>query len=424
MFIEELAAKHLRKFLKIMDRIGLRIYTYRLKLRTKTKKRLSNILFNVVTYLDLIDWIIEQIDVRCEVDRDLLRVLTYRTAIENNYEVLQRWKTLDTIPIEQLRLESINALKYLDQLPLIKRIALKYSYPEFFVRRLSKFLGTEELIKLLATMNTRPKYTWLCVNTARYERDDVISILESEGFMVREDEDFDDVIRVESKPKRIEKSIAYKRGMFIIADKASVACTHVLKPQDGDTILDMCAAPGIKLLCTAFKMNHGRIIAVDISKSRMKRLLKITRRYSIPREIRIETHVMDSRRLNRDIVNNADKIIIDAECSSTGLIAKSPDVKLRIKRERIKELSTLQCQLLLKGLSLGEGLNTKYIVYSVCSLLPEEGEFVVLHARNHTRYRVSRLDIASPAYLDGTGRRFFPHKHGTIGLFVARFEDI
>ena len=422
MYVEELAAKHLDKFLKTMDRASLRVYIYNLRIPSKTKKRLSNLLFNVLSNIRLIDWIISQIDLDLPVDVNLMRVLTYRFVIERNTEVINRWVQKVGESLLCLFESRDKILKKIQTLKPLKRLAIMYSYPEFFVRRLMKYLRYEELCDVLESMNHRLPYTWLCINSVRYDRDDVISLLESEGFRVHPDEDFYDIIRVEKKPKRIEKSIAYRRKMFIIAEKASIACTHLLQPSDGDTILDMCAAPGIKLLCTAFKMNDGKIIAVDISRSRMQRLMKIVRKYDIHKYIRLETKIIDARKLSPSNIETVDKIIVDAECSSTGLISKSPDIKLRITSSKINELSTLQKQLLSKALKLGEELGAKYIVYSVCSLLPEEGEFVILNIKN-TKYRISDLSVASPAYVAETGRRFFPHIHKTIGFFISRFEQ-
>ncbi|MEX0567644.1 MAG: RsmB/NOP family class I SAM-dependent RNA methyltransferase [Candidatus Njordarchaeota archaeon] len=410
-------------FLKNIDSVGLRVFTYNISLPTKTKKHVSRLLFNVITYLRLVDWILEKLDIPCDIDKNLLRILIYRVAIEKNSEFLNRIKKIKCLDLEDLATKTHDILQNLRKISPIRRLSLKYSYPIFFVRRLSKVINIDHLEKLLATMNSRLPYTWLCVNTIKHERDHIVDILKDEGYSAEPDADFYDLIKVSDMPRRLEKSSVIRNNMAIIAEKASVATTHAMEAKDGETILDMCAAPGIKLICTAFKMSSGKIIAVDISRTRMRRLNKLVKRFNID-NISIKTLTMDSRDLPHVELEPVDKILVDAECSSTGLIPKAPDIKLRITKARINSLSILQNSLLNSALILGEKYCSKYVVYSVCSLLPEEAEYVILSIQKYHDYEVSNPAFGSAAYIPNTGRRYFPHEHKTIGFFISRFRKI
>ena len=420
--MEEVAAGLLRRYWETIDRLSLRVFTYKLNLPTKTKKRVSNLLFGVVMNLRLIDWIIEKINIEVT-NKDLLRILIYRLAIERNSEVAQRIRRVNSISIDDLMSKCEEALKELTGLPRLRRLALVFSYPDFLVRRLSKYMDLDELEKMLKTMNHRLPYTWVCVNTSKHTRKEVLDILRREGFRVVPDEDFYDLIRIEELPRKIENSFAYRGRMILIMEKASVAATHALEPKPGDIILDMAAAPGIKLIATSFKMSEGKIYAVDISAERMRRLKGMVRRYLSDMDIELKMIVCDARKLKPEDFGDVNKIILDAECSSTGMIPKSPDVKLRISPKRIMGLSKLQRELLSKAVEIAKYSGAELIVYSVCSVFPEEGEFVIRHIINNNEdVEVVPVNFGGQSYIPNLGVRFFPHIHKTIGFYISKLR--
>ncbi|MCR8433773.1 MAG: RsmB/NOP family class I SAM-dependent RNA methyltransferase [Candidatus Korarchaeota archaeon] len=421
MFVENIAAGLLRRYWREMNKRSLRVFIYKIKLPTKTKKRVANILFGVVTNLRLIDWIINRAYLNAVEEKDLLRILIFRLAIENNKEVMQRIRKVDNIPIEDLANKVEAALRELNNIPAPQKIAITLSYPDFLVRRLSKYLDLVELEKLLKVMNYRLPYTWACVNTCKYTREWIIERLHDDGFRVYPDSDFYDLIRFEELPRRIEKSQVFKLGAFILMEKASLAATHALEPKAGDVILDMAAAPGIKLIATGFKMGEGKIYAVDISKERVERLRYMVRRYLSGTDVEVKIIIEDARKLKPEDFSDVNKIILDAECSSTGMIPKSPDIKLRIDPNRIKQLSKLQTELLAKAIEIARYTNAEFIVYSTCSILPEEGEYIIRYFVNKEDISILPMNFGRQAYIPDLGVRFFPHTEKTIGFFISKF---
>jgi 16S rRNA (cytosine967-C5)-methyltransferase len=114
-----------------------------------------------------------------------------------------------------------------------------------------------------------------------------------------------------------------------------------------------------------------------------------------------------------------DKILLDAPCSSSGSISKDPAIRLHLlKRGKIEYYSTLQYELLDKALDLA-----KEVVYSTCSILPEEGEEVVENVRNKAK-PIDPGIKASKGYsrysVGNTVARFFPHMHMSEGFFIAK----
>jgi len=116
MYVEEIAAYHLKKFIRRLDEIGLRVYTYGMELSTKTKKRVSNILFGVISNYYLIEWLIDRLGIE-NVDRNLLRVIVYRLVVERNREVMNRVEQVGGIDLEDLYNALIELVRKIEEMP-------------------------------------------------------------------------------------------------------------------------------------------------------------------------------------------------------------------------------------------------------------------------------------------------------------------
>ncbi|MFX0091258.1 MAG: RsmB/NOP family class I SAM-dependent RNA methyltransferase, partial [Candidatus Hodarchaeota archaeon] len=310
-----------------------------------------------------------------------------------------------------------------------ERIALELYHPVWFVKYLVNVLGHEAAIKLLKA-NNQPKKVWARVNSLVTTRDEVIKELNQENIPVEKDETFFDLIKVRKGPlledgarHNVNLSSVINKGWLFIQGKASVAVSHILAPQPHETVVDVCAAPGMKTshLCQLMK-NQGKIIAIDVSELRLKRLY----------ELKLQ--------VNGTIINlilgdscypslkpeMADKLLIDAPCSSTGIIGMYPDQKW-LDPSQIATFSRLQEELILKSLPLLKpgGIG----VYSVCSLMEQEGEQHLLKLKKRSNIRLLDPGYGSSGYQreEYAGlpcRRFFPHLHETAGFFIIKFEKL
>ncbi len=311
----------------------------------------------------------------------------------------------------------------------LERIALEFYHPLWLVKYLVNVLGQESAISLL-NANNQPKTVYVRVNTLTTTRDKIIEELTDEEIPVEKDEVFSDLIKVKKGPlledgarHNVALSSAVKNGHLFIQGRASAAISHILDPQPNEIVVDVAAAPGMKTshICQLMN-NQGKIIGIDVADHRLKKLnelaLKIGKRT-------INIIQADSRfpHLRPEI---ADRLLIDAPCSSTGILRMYPDHKW-FDFSRVEAFSQLQEEIILKTLPLlkpgGVG------VYSVCSLMEQEGEKHLLKLKKQRGIKLVDPGCGNPGYQreiykDLPCRRFFPHLHETDGFFIAKFEKV
>jgi len=223
----------------------------------------------------------------------------------------------------------------------------------------------------------------------------------------------------------------YLAGHYILQGAASLLPVMALCPQENERILDMCAAPGAKTSHIAAVMkNTGILFANDVNKDRCKAIVGNIHRMGVVNTV-ICTH--DGRKFP-SIMTGFDRVLLDAPCSGTGVISKDPAVKSNKEEKDILRCSHLQKELILAAIDCVDA-NSKtggYLVYSTCSVMVEENEWVIDYAlkkRNvklvgtgidfgkegFTKYREHRFHPS----LNLT-RRFYPHSQNTDGFFVAK----
>ena len=290
----------------------------------------------------------------------------------------------------------------------------RLSYSKWFYDKVISLLGKEEGEELLASMNRR--IWWLRINTLRAPEERVIRQLELEGVEYVRDRDYPYLLRIERSPKPIRLLKPVKEYAAVPQDKASIAVVDVLSPEAGELILDMAAAPGMKTsLIMMLTENRARVLAVDISYRRvliMKHLLKklgvdLTR-----------IHLIASDSAYVKLPMKPEKILLDAPCSNSGAVSKDPALKITLTQGKVEYYSLKQVKLLGSAIRLGRS-----VVYSVCSIMPEEGELVVSLYKDSVDFERA-LSWSSTGYrgypLSDKVMRLFPHKHLTEGFFIAK----
>ncbi len=212
----------------------------------------------------------------------------------------------------------------------------------------------------------------------------------------------------------IINSAIMKQGIISIHDEAQGLICHLVAPKPGEKIVDLCAAPGSKTTCMAELMkNEGMVLAVEVSEVRMKMVLENALRLGI--DI-IRPVIADGRNY---LIEGFDKVLVDAPCSNSGVIAKRPEVKERVNSKVIKRLAKLQYDLISnasKFLRVGGSL-----IYSTCSILPQENEEVVaLFLENHPNFTVEPVKDFTP--IGDTYLKVLPGEYYTDGVFAARLK--
>jgi NOL1/NOP2/sun family putative RNA methylase len=224
-------------------------------------------------------------------------------------------------------------------------------------------------------------------------------------------------------PKKIQDM--YYDSVFI-QDPASVAPVLALDVDAGDHAVDLCAAPGGKLLHIAQAAEH--VTAVDSHRQRVKRLLHTVRRFGVKNCVVL---CKDGRNLRLD--SQVDRVLVDAPCSGEGMVKKSHKTMALWSLKRIKVLSRIQKRLVLNGLSLVK--RGGILVYATCTFAPEENEGVVEYVLTRRDVELEQISInhfhSIPGLAGWKGKeyagdmkktiRVYPYHNSTNGFFIAKF---
>ncbi|WXG40287.1 MAG: RsmB/NOP family class I SAM-dependent RNA methyltransferase [Candidatus Freyarchaeum deiterrae] len=317
-------------------------------------------------------------------------------------------------------LEKVNELNFeeaLNKLDKNGQISLKYFHPTYLVSKFVEIFGYDEAVELMQA-NNQKKTVWLRVNTLKSSMEDAIQTLEKGGAGVQRDEDFPEVFRLLETENPVPLTPVFRDRSIIIQDKASVAVVHALDPKPGECVLDACAAPGMKTSLISQKMgNAGLIVAVDNNQARLNKMKELLEISGVKN---VEFKLADSRKLSE---GEYDKILVDAPCTSSGVIQSSPEMKWRLNQNQVDWYSSIQKDILENTLNLLKKNGT--LVFSTCSVFPEEGEQVIDAVKE--KVVILKLEVpGSEGYKGYTFspkiKRFFPHKHGTQGFFMCKMK--
>lgn len=241
----------------------------------------------------------------------------------------------------------------------ITRISLKYSIPEWIVKKFCDEYGEEETANICQNLNLRPNIS-VRINRLKGKVE-----LGEKGIL----EDF----RTITGTKNITKTKEYIEGNITIQDEAAGLSSFVLAPKEGEIVLDVCSAPGGKTTYLAELMhNKGKIVAWDIYEERLKQVEQNAKRLGI--DI-IQTEVHDATKLKEEYVEKFDKILLDVPCLGLGVIRRKPDIKWNRQEEDIKEISDIQFNILKTCSKYLKRNGT--LVYSTCSMLKEENDAII-----------------------------------------------
>ncbi len=302
---------------------------------------------------------------------------------------------------------------------LIKAIAVRHSHPEWVVKMWLEELGREKAESLCAA-NNQPKPVSIRVNNLKTKFKDLRDALFGKGISLEEAHYAPECLLLR-RTGTLSDLTEYREGLFTVQDEASMLVTHALSVEPGMRVLDVCAAPGGKATHIAQIMqNRGRILALDINKSRIQSLITLSRRLGI--DI-IETMVLDSRNAAKVIHEKFDRVLVDVPCSGLGTLARKPDARWRRSPDDIPRLSRLQIEILTSASELvrREGI----LVYSACTISRRETKDII-HAFLSTAQGFEVEDIGLTGGLNAEGGyiQLFPDVHGCDGMYIARLKKL
>ncbi|MHA2024728.1 MAG: RsmB/NOP family class I SAM-dependent RNA methyltransferase [Candidatus Thorarchaeota archaeon] len=355
-------------------------------------------------------------------ERNTLRVALYEARwLDAGFDVILSRYTLikERYSEEFHRAVSVNLADVTQEMPLDNKLSIRYSHPTFLVKTLSEQLPQEEVIELMTTNNQRRSY-YIRPNLLYNEHATFLGSLE--GIELIRDPDIPEVHRILEGVDSIVKSQLFKDGKVLIQDKASVVTVDALNPQPGEKVWDACAAPGMKTQLIAERMQgQGEVVATDVYEDRVKLA------YSRSKQLNVNIVDWIHADATKPQVLDADKILIDAPCTSTGILQAYPSFKWRLNKETLFALMTIQNKILDAVLTAYADQPDTEIVFSTCSILPHEGESQIDSAmQRHDIEFLTLPDYGDPGYsgfeCSKQVRRLFPHRHNCSGFFIARLR--
>ncbi len=219
----------------------------------------------------------------------------------------------------------------------------------------------------------------------------------------------------------------FAAGHFEVQDEGSQLIAPLLEPRRGERIVDYCAGAGGKTLhLSALLANSGMLYAFDTSQKRLNRLRERATRAGCD-NIRIQTlETGPDNRLKR-LYGKIDRVLVDAPCSGTGTVRRSPDIKWRLAEERVTELAGQARAILTQAARLVRPGGR--LLYVTCSVLREENEdviadFLAEHGGDYTPIDTHGvltrrgIPLSAQAMDAGPSLRLWPHRHGTDGFFA------
>ncbi|ADI31514.1 RsmB/NOP family class I SAM-dependent RNA methyltransferase [Staphylothermus hellenicus] len=299
------------------------------------------------------------------------------------------------------------------------RVLLKYRVSPELYRALARALRElgENLDDFLnSTMKI--KYRVFRVNSLKAKPEAVYKFLKDSGYRVELGKYSRRAIRVYgSIGKEIIRFI--ETGILVPQDESSIVAVEILDPKPGSRIGDLCAAPGGKTTYLAeYTGLKSRIYSFEIYRDRARRLRLMLERTGTDKSVQV--FVRDAREAPSILGNNSmDYVLLDPPCSSTGALARNPDVRWRYSVEDAEKLVVLQRELLDSAWKILR--KDGKLLYTVCSVLPWEGEHIIKDfLEKHWDAMLISLNkpFKQSPILPGT-MRAWPHIHGTIGFYYA-----
>jgi 16S rRNA (cytosine967-C5)-methyltransferase len=215
----------------------------------------------------------------------------------------------------------------------------------------------------------------------------------------------------------------FEKGLFSIQGQSSMLAAEAVQAKPGMRVLDACAAPGGKAAYLAETMQDtGRVFAWDVHEHRAKLLEAMKKRLRLE-NLRIS--VRDAASFKPDLEGAMDAALLDAPCTGLGVLSEKPDLAYRLKESDLPSIIKSQAALLDTVSRYVKPGGT--LVYSTCSILPEENEEQIkAFLSNHSTFSVQPLPVSIPEAFrklqSAYGLQLLNHRDGVEGFYIARLQ--
>lgn len=305
-----------------------------------------------------------------------------------------------------------NGLVLPDKKDKLHFLSVKYSCPQWLVEKWLSEYGEERTENILACSLKANKLT-VRVNRLKISADELCGRFASKGIECERGLDENSLV-IGSLSSSVEELDEFKEGLFHVQGLPSQLCAKALGAKEGETVFDLCAAPGGKTFTIAEIMNNkGKIKAFDLYESRVSLIEKGASRLGLSI---VEASAFDASVFNASLEESADCVLCDVPCSGLGIISKKPEIKLK-KPQELLSLPDIQYKILQNG--------SRYVkkggrlVYSTCTLSKAENEEVCQRfIKENPDFRPEK---PFPKISDECFVTVFPDENNSDGFFIALF---
>ena len=297
---------------------------------------------------------------------------------------------------------------------VIQRLSIQYSHPKWLTKRMVTLLGREEAERFLASNNEIAPLT-IQVNPLKTTTESLTEELRQAGIEVHPHAWVPDCLEL-SGTGDLTALPAFRDGKFLVQDPAARLVSLIANIRPGLKVLDVCAAPGGKSLSAAFAMTgQGDILSCDLHENKLKRIQESADRLGA--DI-ITTRAADGRVFQPEWEAAFDVVLVDAPCSGLGIIRKKPDTRYK-KADDLFTLPVIQSAILNNSARYVRPGGT--LVYSTCTILPEENEQVTqAFLAEHTDFTMSPIELPQPVGTTSGALTLWPQRHDTDGFYICR----
>ncbi|GAA3595149.1 16S rRNA (cytosine(967)-C(5))-methyltransferase RsmB [Gibbsiella greigii] len=283
----------------------------------------------------------------------------------------------------------------------------RYLHPSWLLKRIQQAYPAQWQ-QIIDANNQKPPM-WLRVNRLHHTRDAYLALLEQSGIAALPHPQYPDAIRLVA-PCGVNDLPGFADGWITVQDASAQHCVDLLDPQDGEQILDLCAAPGGKTT-HILEAAKAHVMAVDIDKQRLSRVKENLQRLRLNAEVKLGDGCTPGAWCGE---KQFDRILLDAPCSATGVIRRHPDIKWLRRDGDIAELAGLQAKILD---AIWPHLKRQGVmVYATCSILPQENsEQIAAFLQRHSDAKL--IETGDNTQL---GRQNLPHPEQGDGFFYAK----
>lgn len=318
-----------------------------------------------------------------------------------------------------------NLLRKLGELPQpdpakepLRYLSVKYSCPEWLISLWREAYGEPVTVRLLESLTEKPD-VFIRVNNTLVTEEQLVERLSGENIRAERVGWPSGALRLKT-PGEIGRSSCYGEGLFHVQDLSSQICCTMLNPQEGESVLDVCAAPGGKTFTLAELMNgRGKVTAFDKYEGKVKLIREGAERLHLSS---VSASVRDAAEPGKDL-EPADKVLCDVPCSGLGVLRRKPEIRYKLA-PALDSLPDLQYLILCRTSELVKKGGTLF--YSTCTLNPRENSGVARRfLSEHADFEPLALSLPEQevrAIAEPENEwTLMPYANGTDGFFLAAF---